>query len=175
MSFWCSVSDRCSGKIGEGEVPPARLQLCLLSLFGTKGSCHICRDWCGCRRIVGAYLHETPEGETAPAGRFVLPLFALHTPQPAARTPGTRAATQPQSVYISGNDSSRRTGPSVIPPSVSFAITCHRWAYAPWGASQTSQQDVSPSCLSSSYHSEMLMKNDVLRRNHFTLLDNEEY
>lgn len=80
MSFWCSVSDRCSGKIGEGEVPPTRLQLCLLSLFGTKGSCHICHDWCGCRRIVRAYLHETPEGET-PAGRFVSPLFALHTPQ----------------------------------------------------------------------------------------------
>lgn len=178
MSFWCSVSDRCSGKIGEGEVPPARLQLCLLSLFGTKGSCHICHDWCGCRRIVGAYLHETPEGETAPAGRFCVAIICpAHSP--AARTPRThartRAATQPQSVYISGNDSSRRTGPSVISPSVSFAIACHRWAYAPWGASQTSQQDVSPSCLSSSYHSEMLMKNDVLRRNHFTLLDNEEY
>lgn len=57
------------------------LQLCLHSLLWTKGPCHIRHDWWGCRRIVRAYLHETPVGEPARAGRFVLPLFVLHTCQ----------------------------------------------------------------------------------------------
>lgn len=115
MRFWCSVSDRCSGKIGEGEVPLAPFQLCLLSLFGTKESCHICHDWCGCRKIVRAYLHETPEGGPTPAGPFcvaiICPAHSL-----AQHSPSTHAATEPQSVYISENDSSCCTGPLVITP-----------------------------------------------------------
>lgn len=127
MSFWCSVSDRCSGKIGEGEVPPARLQLCLLSLFGTKGSCHICHDWCGCRRIVGAYLHETPEGETAPAGRFVLPLFALHTPQPRARQARALQRNPNQFTFLGMIHHAARALRSFLPacPSLSRVIAEH--------------------------------------------------
>lgn len=115
MRFWCSVSDRCSGKIGEGEVPLAQFQLCLLSLFGTKGSCHICHDWCGCRKIVRAYLHETPEGEPTPADPFCVAIICpAHSS--VKRSSSTHAATQPQSVYISGNDSSCYTDPLVITP-----------------------------------------------------------
>lgn len=112
MRFWCSVSDRCSGKIGEGEVPLAQLQLCLLSLFGTKGSCHICHDWCGCRKIVRAYLHETLEGEPTPAGPFCVAIICpAHSSAKSARM-----QHNPQSVYISGNDSSCYTGPLVMTP-----------------------------------------------------------
>lgn len=171
MSFWCSVSDRCSGKIGEGEVPPTRLQLCLLSLFGTKGSCHICHDWCGCRRIVRAYLHETPKGETS-AGWFVLPLFALHTPQ---LTKHTSCNTTPIGLHF---------WEWYITPERPFGhFSQHIPHYHMSSLSKPalgkitniSTRLLSLMFVSSSYHSEMLMTNDVLRRNHFTVLDNKDY
>lgn len=114
------------------------LQLCLHSLFGTKGPCHIRHDWCGCRRIVRAYLHETPVGEPTQAGRFVLPLFVLHTPRQST-CQRRRAATQPKSVYISGNDSSHCLGPLDITPNVSPTITRHLQAALPRGRSHCSK------------------------------------
>lgn len=144
MRFWCSVSDRCSGKIGEGKVPPPQLQLCLCSLFGTKGPCHMCHDWWGCRRILKAYLHETPEGEPMQACRFVLPLFVLHTPHPNTYQRGILQHNQNQ-FYISRNDSSHHLGPLDITPNVSLTILRHLRVDLPQGRSRWSKHHCSTS------------------------------
>lgn len=165
------------------------LQLCLHSLCGTKGPCHIRHDWCGCRRIVRAYLHETPAGGPTRAGRSVLPLFVLHTPQQCACQAGMLQHNKPsltvhhvmKSVYISGNDSPHRLGLPDTTPNISFAITRHLQATSPalpWGnhaAQNISVRHLSLMFVSSSYHFELLMTNDVLKRNHIGALDNEEH
>ena len=80
MRFWCSVSDRCSGKIGKG----GRLRQAAAAVFTLfvwyKGHCHILHDWCGCRRIVRAYLHDSlvREADTSRASACRA-LFVLHT------------------------------------------------------------------------------------------------
>lgn len=177
MRFWCSVSDRCSGKIGEGEVPPAQLQLCLLSLFGTKGSCHIRHDWCSCRRIVRAYLHETPEGEPTPAGRFVSPLFALHTPHPSARQARMLQHNPNQFTFLGMIHHAVQALWSSLPtyPSLSRVIAEQICLGEDHTAQNISTRHLPLVFVSSSYHTEMLMMNDVLRRNHFNILDNEEH
>lgn len=57
----------------------------------------------------------------------------------AERSPSRHAATQPKSVYISGNDSSRRPGPLDITPNVSLTITRHLQAALPRGRSHCSK------------------------------------
>lgn len=49
------------------------------------------------------------------------------------------AATQPKSVYISGNDSSRCPGPPDITPNVSLTITRQLRTALPWGRSHCSK------------------------------------
>lgn len=175
MRFWCSVSDRCSGKIGEGEVPRAQFQLCLLSLFGTKESCHICHDWCGCRKIVRAYLHETPEGEPTPAGPFCI---AIICPAHSLAQARTLQQNPNQFTFLRTIHHAIQALWSLL-PNVSLPITCLQRAHSLRGKIaplKTSQQDISPFVfVSTSYHSEMLMTNDVLRRIHFSTFDSEEY
>lgn len=178
MRFWCSVSDRCSGKIGEGKVPPAQLQLCLRSLFGTKGPCHMCHDWWGCTRIVKAYLHETPEGEPMLTCRFVLPLFVLHAPQP--NTCQTDILQHNQNQFISpGMIHHIISGlwtllPTYLSPScVIFEWICLKKDH---DAQNIWARHLSLIFVSSLYHSELLMTNDfLLRRNHIIILEYEEY
>lgn len=93
MRFWCSVSDRCSGKIGEGEVPPACSSCVYTLCLEQRGPCHICHDWCGCMRIVRAYLHEALVGGPTRAGRFCVAIICPAR-SAAALLPSGHAASQ---------------------------------------------------------------------------------
>lgn len=87
--------------------------------------------------LVHIYMKHQRENQQ-PVGRFATRLFALHGPWPSSRQ-SMNAATQTQSVYISGDDSWRRAGPLVITTNLSLAITCHRHADVPWGRSLCSK------------------------------------
>lgn len=134
------------------------LQLCLHSLCGTKGPCHICHDWCGCRRIVRAYLHEALVGGPTRAGRFVLQLFVLHTPWQCACQTGT---LQQHNCFLCGEISLHCWGWFTSSPGPSghysqhipFAITRHLQATSQLCLGeitlrQTSQEDIFHVCVS---------------------------
>lgn len=135
------------------------LQLCLHSLFGTKGPCHIRHDWCGCWRIVRAYLHETPVGGPTRASRFVLPLFVLHTPRQSACQAGTLQRSGPpltvppvmKSFYNSGNDLPCWAFRTLLPMYLSLSQVVSKQplssALGKITLLKTSQWDISPSCL----------------------------
>ena len=145
MRFWCSVSDRCSGKIGEGEVPPACSSCVYTLCLEQREPCHIRHDWCGFMRIVRAYLHEALVGGPTRAGRFCVAIICPAR-SAAALLPSGHAASQRttsqefppplpvmKSVYISANDSPRRRGLPDTTPNVFLTITHHLWAASRFG------------------------------------------
>lgn len=85
-----------------------------------------------------------------------------------------------KSVYIAGDDSPRRLGlPDTTPnisPSISLVISEQPLSSA-LGKSRCAKhlRKTSFMFMSALYHFELLMTNDVLKRNHISILDNEEH
>lgn len=179
MRFWCAVSDRCSGKIGEGKVPAARSSCVYTLCCGTKGPCHSRHDWCSCKRIVRAYLHETLVLGPVRAGRFCFTIICpAHATDPTQQTTSNRSTSYViKPVYISGNDSRRCPGlrdttPDVLPHR-HHCRTCA--SEGDHTAPNISARHLSLMFVSSVWCFELLMTSDVLRRNHIIVLDNEEH
>lgn len=160
-----------------GKGSPSMLQLCLHSLFGTKGPCHIRHDWCGCGRIVWAYLHETPVGEPTQAGSFLLPLFALCSPQKSTHQADTLQPSQNQFTFLGMIHHVIQALWTLLPtyPSLSHVISKQLCLGEDHTAQNISVRHLSHMFVSSLYHSELLMTNDVLRSNRILVLDNEEH
>lgn len=135
MRFWCSVSDRCSGKIGEGKVPSA-CSSCVYTLCLEQRGLVIFAmiDAAAEESLEHIYMKHWWEEQHEQAV-FVLPLFVLHTLWQSVCQAGMLQHSRPslplpylmKSVYISGNDSPRCPGlpDTILPtyPSLSRVIS----------------------------------------------------